>query len=341
MIERRFVDFHIHSTASDGTTPAEEVVLLADREKLAAIALTDHDTLEGIPVARAAAAQCPELKFLAGIEVSAVLERGTLHILGLGIDENAQPISSLAQRLRDSRNERNPKIIRRLQEMGFDISIDEALAVAAGNIGKPDAETKRRGDAEKEETAGNVQQEGASSVSVSPRLRVSPSSLPSPLSPLPSSRVLGRLHIAEAMLRKGYVKTRDEAFAKYIGSGGPAFVDKEKLSPREVIADIRDSGGVAVLAHPIQLKYDNSAQLERMVRELIDAGLQGIEAYHSDHSDSDVRLYLDLARRYGLAVSGGSDFHGRTKPTVMLGRPRVTLSAITGLLAEKLGKTED
>ena len=112
-----------------------------------------------------------------------------------------------------------------------------------------------------------------------------------------------------------------------------AFVDKERLAPAQAIEGIHGAGGVAVLAHPPQLKYGNLAQLDRIVRTLVSQGLDAIEVYHSDHTPDQTRWYLELARRLGLLVSGGSDFHGAGKPEVRLGRPKVPLVAVEPLLA--------
>ena len=140
------------------------------------------------------------------------------------------------------------------------------------------------------------------------------------------AKVIGRLHFAEAMRQKGYVKTIGEAFMKYIGPGCPAYVDKERSTSREIISTIRKSGGVAVLAHPPQLKYRNSAQLRRIVSELVSHGLGGIEAYHSNHSPQQTRDYMDLAKRYGLTLPGGSDFHRNRNEGIQACVPAAELS---------------
>ena len=98
--------------------------------------------------------------------------------------------------------------------------------------------------------------------------------------------VLGRPHLAAILVRKGYVSSIKQAFDKYIGQGAPAYFDKERLTPRQALERIAASGGVAVLAHPIQLRTENDAQLERVVKDLVDLGLAGIEVIHSDHDDA-------------------------------------------------------
>jgi predicted metal-dependent phosphoesterase TrpH len=142
-------------------------------------------------------------------------------------------------------------------------------------------------------------------------------------------QVVGRLHIAGALVRKGYVKTTAQAFEKYIGFKGPAFIDKETLEPRQAIEAIHAAAGLAMLAHPPLLGYTNFAQLERIVQDLVHAGLDGIECYHSESSAIQTRQCLNLARRHHLAISGGSDFHGLYKPGVQLGHPRVPMSVIS------------
>jgi len=275
---RRFVDLHTHSRCSDGSLRPADVVDLAERCQLAAVALTDHDTTAGLAEARAQAKGYPELRFLGGIEVSAIFPSGTLHILGLGIDEASAPLAALTARLRAAREERNPKMIAKLQAIGVGIDLDDVLSCAGATTEGP--------------------------------------------------RVVGRLHMAMALQRRGCVRSLDEAFARYLGNDGPAYVDKERTRPAEAIGAIRSAKGTAVLAHPPHLRYQNAAQLERIVRELISAGLGGIECYHSDHTPEQTRLYLDLARRFDLLVTGGSDFHGQGKPDVRLGKPRVPASQV-------------
>lgn len=288
---RNFVDLHIHSTASDGTYAPADVVAMAERRRLAAVALTDHDTIDGLAAAQKAAAAFGDLIFVPGIEVSAKFPQGTLHILGLAIDAASRDVAALCRQLRAARDDRNPRILARLREMGMSIDMQDLHEVLGAT------------------PAGRSE----------------------------SGRIIGRLHIAEAMRRKKYVANTKEAFGKYLGNGCPAYVDKERLAPADAIAAIHRGGGLAVLAHPVQLKYGNTAQLERMLRQLIHDGLDGIEVYHSDHSDQQTRLYLDLAKRFKLAITGGSDFHGRGKDYVFLGRPRVPLSVVKQSAPRLLG----
>ena len=127
---RRFVDFHTHSTASDGRLSPAELVSAADRRPLAALALTDHDTLAGLGEAAEAAEQADDLRFIPGIEVSARFTGGTMHILGLGIEPADEGLGAMTRRMQQARDRRNPKIIHKLREMGIDISLDAVAAVA-------------------------------------------------------------------------------------------------------------------------------------------------------------------------------------------------------------------
>jgi 3',5'-nucleoside bisphosphate phosphatase len=131
--------------------------------------------------------------------------------------------------------------------------------------------------------------------------------------------VLGRPHIAAILVRKGVVKTIKQAFDEYLGQGGKAFFDKERLSPREAISRIRQAGGLPVVAHPVQLRTSNDAQLDHAIKDLVDLGLAGIEVIHSDHGPGEVEKYAALAKRYHLLKTGGSDFHGTNKKDINLG----------------------
>lgn len=285
---RRLVDLHTHSNASDGALAPERIVRLADARRLAAVALTDHDTLAGLPAAADAARGFPELRLVLGVEISAKSPDGTLHILGLGIEPHRGALAETLETLLAARNRRNPKMIARLRDMGVEITMDELTAFARGD---------RPADA-----------------------------------PL----VVGRLHMADLLRRKGHARSLPDAFARYVGDTAPAFVDKERLPPAEAIAAIHGAGGLAVLAHPAQLRCRNYAQVERIVRGLIRHGIDAIEVYHPDHTPEQTRAYLDLAKALGLGITGGSDFHGGRRGDTALGRPRVPLSVLGEKLTDAL-----
>jgi predicted metal-dependent phosphoesterase TrpH len=140
---------------------------------------------------------------------------------------------------------------------------------------------------------------------------------------------IGRPHIAQAMLEKGYITAFQEAFKKYIGHGGPAYVEREKMTPEEAVALIVRSGGLPVLAHPFTVK-----EPETIVIKLKAAGLVGIEAYYKDNTAAETEATLGLAARYGLIATGGSDFHGIADSNdAMLGSVEVPMEAAERLIA--------
>jgi 3',5'-nucleoside bisphosphate phosphatase len=259
-----YVDLHSHSTASDGTLPPAEVARLAHASGLSGFALTDHDTIAGLPEA-AAEAKRLGIDFLPGIEISCEYPKpGTLHMLGLGVDPQSAVLRDMSARLIAFRDDRNPQIIRRLNELNVAITMEEVEAKAGGGV-------------------------------------------------------VGRPHIAAVLVDKGYVNSVKAAFDKYLGQGGSAYFDKERLPPAEAMRLIRSAGGLPVLAHPVQLRTTNDGQLERVVRDLADLGLAGLEVIHSDHSPQDVEKFTRLADRMGLLKTGGSDFHGTNKKDINLG----------------------
>ena len=125
----------------------------------------------------------------------------------------------------------------------------------------------------------------------------------------------GRPHFAQIMVEKGYVSNLRQAFDEYLDESAKGYVYRREPSFGEGVRHIRDAGGIASLAHPIRVAGDVAA----MMPELCAAGLNAIEAYHSDHGPGETEFYLGLAQQYGLLVSGGSDFHGTIKPEVCLG----------------------
>jgi len=126
---------------------------------------------------------------------------------------------------------------------------------------------------------------------------------------------VGRPHIAQALIARGYVQSTREAFERYLGQGAPAYVPRFKIAPEEGIGLIRAAHGVPVLAHP------GARRLEAAIPGWIKAGLQGIEVRHSEHGPAEEARCRELGARYNLVLTGGSDFHGEVrKPGAILGR---------------------
>ena len=151
---------------------------------------------------------------------------------------------------------------------------------------------------------------------------------------LAGNTVVGRPHFARLLVERGYAESIQDAFNRFLGKGAAAYVEKARLSPAASIALIHDAGGVAVLAHPYQLKLASQEEVERMIVELAALGLDGIEAIYSRHSEDERRAYAEMARRHGLLVTGGSDYHGSYKPDIGIVRGKGDLAVPYELLDE-------
>ncbi len=261
IFDERIVDFHTHSTCSDGTFTPTELVEHAQKCGLSAFALTDHDSVDGIKEAKKCAEEIG-IDFVPGIEFSAA-ENTETHIIGLFIDPENETLLKTIEKLKGSRRRRMEDVCSKLRALGFDITHDEALSLAGGNF-------------------------------------------------------VGRAHIAKLMVEKGYCATVKECFEKYIGLGKPAYAEKHELSAVEAVRSIRAAGGLAFLAHLNQTKYD-IAQLEELLLQLKDAGLNGIEGYYPEYTAEQIADYRALAEKHSLLLSGGSDFHGGMKPHISIG----------------------
>jgi 3',5'-nucleoside bisphosphate phosphatase len=257
------VDLHIHSHYSDGSQSVREIIHRAHKKKLKAISITDHDTIaqnrEALEEGRK-----KKLEVITGVEVSAEYEPGTLHILGYFFDRENTELYEMLERFKNARDDRNPQIVQKLNELGIPLEYEDVLREASGIA-------------------------------------------------------VGRPHIARAMLKKGFVQSMGEAFDKYLSKGKPAYVNRDRLSAEEIIMVLQRSGGLAVLAHPFELKLENMDELDKLVGELITKGLQGIEVYSSCHSLEKIKDYEQLADKYNLLRTGGSDYHGDNKPKVDIG----------------------
>jgi hypothetical protein len=146
---------------------------------------------------------------------------------------------------------------------------------------------------------------------------------------------LGRPHVAQAMLEKGYIANLQEAFRNYIGHGGPAYVERDKLTPAEAVKLILKAGGLPVLAHPL-----TSGDIEGTIVELKETGLVGMEVYYASYSFEEINPLLGLAYKHGLIATGGTDYHGLDEKTeTTMGEMDVPKQAVEQLvaLAEKRG----
>ncbi len=269
------LDLHLHTTHSDGSFTPAEVIELAHKAGVTALAITDHDITTGIPEAIATGLQLG-IEIIPGIEISSVFGDSELHILGYFLDWHDPKLSEQLSTLRESRHRRNPKIIERLQESGIDITYNEVRALA-----------------------------GTDSV--------------------------GRPHIARVLMDKKVVGSAKEAFDRFLANGKPAYVPRDLPSPAEAIQWIKSAKGLAVLAHPTWVKTTEGT-LTDLVRQLKADGLDGVEVHYSTHTARQTREYLSLAKQLGLLITGGSDFHGITKPDIEVGIGKGTLHIPDSLL---------
>ncbi len=269
------IDLHLHTTHSDGSFSTRDVMAFAKQAGLTALAITDHDIVEGIAEATAIGAELG-IEVVPGVEISSRLGESELHILGYFLNWTDPLLAQRLSTLRDSRHTRNPKIVQRLNELGIPMTYEEVRALA-----------------------------GTESV--------------------------GRPHIARLLMEKKFVTSAKEAFDRYLANGRPAFVDRELPEPAEAVRWIREAGGVPVLAHPTWVRTSADG-LRTLVRELKTAGLGGIEVHYSTHTPSQTTEYLELAKQCDLLVTGGSDFHGVTKPDIEVGIGRGQLKVSEKLL---------
>ncbi|KPK57879.1 MAG: hypothetical protein AMK73_09695 [Planctomycetes bacterium SM23_32] len=270
------VDLHVHSTASDGSVDPADLPVMAARAGLAGFALTDHDSVQGIAAARAAA-RSTGVEVFAGVELTGYAPAPggegevEVHIAGVFVDEESP---ALLERLRGFRQERVRRVramCGKLEELGLPMDADAVLARA---------------------------DDGA----------------------------VGRVHLAQEMVARGHCRSLRGAFEDYIGTGGPAYVPKEKLTPSQAVGLVRHAGGCSVLCHP-----GVTPITDRSIEELADEGLDALEVHYPLHTPQDEKRLLDLARRIGLLVTGGSDFHGEAKPGIHLGQETVSLVELEAL----------
>jgi 3',5'-nucleoside bisphosphate phosphatase len=254
-------DLHTHSNASDGDLSPERLVAQAVSKGLAAIALTDHDTLAGVPHALKSIHK-NAVRVIAGVEISAEYEPGMLHLLGY-FPTYPDGLEVALFEVQTARKARIPKIIEKLNALGCMLAKEDVMTEA-----------------------------GAAQV--------------------------GRPHIAKALLKKGYVRSFDEAFHEYLGKDKKAYVPKVKMTWEKAMSLIINYGGLPVLAHPCTLSLSTN-EAETFIMGLKEAGLAGMEVYYPDHTPEQTAWCAGLASRLGLLVTGGTDFHGPYRNAISLG----------------------
>lgn len=277
-VNQPMIDMHMHTTASDGACSPSENVRLAKEAGLAAIAITDHDTMAGVPEALEAG-RALGVRIIPGVEVSTAIGRRDIHILGYNMDMQDAAFSAFLEEQQHVRGRRNEQLVARLNELGIDVTIAELLRETPTLQGHADA--------------------------------------------------IGRPHFAQALIRRGIVGSTQKAFETYLMLGGLAFVGIARIEPEVAIDRIRSAGGKAVLAHPGL--YDN----DDYVRRILAYGIDGIEAFHSDHTPEQEAYYVELAQQYGIAVTAGSDFHGSRNGELFhgpIGYRKISLQAVATIV---------
>ena len=242
-------DLHTHSNFSDGILTPTALVDLAVSRGVEVMALTDHDSIEGIPEAVQAASRHPGFTLIPGVEMSTDIPGAEVHVLGYFVDPNDALLQEELAELRNSRRDRGRRMVEKLRDLGIDIRWERVQAIAGGGA-------------------------------------------------------VGRPHVAQALLETGRISSLPEAFERYIGRSGPAYVERTKMTPVETVAFLHQRGALPVLAHPREMP-----ELEGLLPTLKEAGLVGLEVYYQDYDEANMQRLLAIARSHDLIPTGGSDYH--------------------------------
>ncbi|MCI0476052.1 MAG: PHP domain-containing protein [Anaerolineales bacterium] len=263
------VDLHAHSTASDGELTPAALVQYAHERGLSALALTDHDTVDGLDAA-IEAARSNALELVPGVELSCDVPKNEVHILGYFIDWRDANFLALLAKFREGRFGRAEKMTKKLTTLGAPITFERVRQIA--------------GDAS-----------------------------------------IGRPHVAQALVEAGHVATVSEAFERFIGRTGPAYVERFRLTPEDAVALILRAGGVPVLAHP--------REVTQYIEPLVKVGLIGLEALYGMYDEATRADLVRRAKQYDLIVTGGSDFHGLNRMAYLndLGEVQVPFEVVEQL----------
>jgi 3',5'-nucleoside bisphosphate phosphatase len=271
------IDLHTHTVYSDGTFSPRELLELARHRGLDVVAVTDHDTTDGLAEAFASGEEMG-VEVIPGVEFSTVREGDGVHILCYLMDPSHPELVAELRRLREDRFSRGERMVGKLRELGYPITFERVREIArGGNIIRP--------------------------------------------------------HVAQALVEAGVVPTLREAFSEeLIGSGGRAYVQKHALHPLEAIALIHRAGGACVLAHPGTWR-EAAPVPDDVIDELAEAGVDGLEALHPEHTPELQARYVALAEARGLIWTGSSDCHGTRYDPVRLGMRRTPPEQLEALRA--------
>ena len=271
-------DLHLHTHFSDGTFSPEELAARAQGHGFNALALTDHDTLDGC--ARMALA-CADhgIEFIPGAELTADVDGKEVHILGYWLDAGSTRLTGELRRFQAARQQRIHDSVARLNAAGIALQVENVLAIA--NCASP-----------------------------------------------------GRPHLARALVEAGHANDYDHAFERYLKKGRVAFVPKARMTAAEAVQLIHGAGGAAVLAHPALYRNDG------LLPKIVEAGIDGIECWHTRHSESATNNYIRLAAELGLVATGGSDCHGLAKGTPLIGSVKLPYTHVEALAARRPARSD-
>ena len=270
------IDLHVHTTASDGTLTPTEAVCHAKERGLAAIAVTDHDTYEGVNEALEAGKRYG-VEVVPGIEISVDYRGRGIHILGYDIDPDSAAMATLLDWVIAERKRRNRRIAKAMQDDGIPVYVEQLREKY------PDS-------------------------------------------------VVGRPHFAAALVELGYAESIRDAFDRYLNMDCKYFRKREYIPITDAFSVIRDAGGKAVIAHPLQYRLPEP-ELFEMIETLKAAGAVGMECLYFGYRPERMEYLRALAERYDLCVTGGSDFHGARKPQIEMGTPDVPYALLETLRA--------
>lgn len=257
------IDLHVHTLYSDGTFTPREALDLARERALDVLAITDHDTIDGLAEAFEAGAELA-IQVVPGVEFSTIHDGEGLHLLAYYMDLEDRAFQEELQRLREDRLTRAGRMVAKLRELGYPITLERVREIARGGT-------------------------------------------------------IVRPHVAQALVEAGVVPTIGDAFSdRFIGDGGPAYVQKHALPPTEAMKLIHRAGGVCVLAHPGTWRETDPVPNE-VVQDLIEAGLDGLEAHHPEHTPDLEARYVSMAEGAGIFWTGSSDCHGTLYDPVRMG----------------------
>ena len=262
-------DLHLHTCFSDGTYTPEELATEAQRAGLKAIALTDHDTMEGCP-RLATACITFGIEFIPACEFTAELGEVEIHLIGYFLDSENARLKVELVRFQEVRQQRIREMVDRLNHLGIPLRTEAVFRLA-------------------------------------------------------NCRAPGRPHVARTLVSEGLCSSLDEAFDRFLKKGKPAWVPKFKMSALAAIELIHEAGGLAVLAHPGLNRTDE------VIPQVIEAGLDGLECFHTKHSTSMTEHYLQIAEANRLLVTGGSDCHGMSKGKPLIGTIKVPYQYVESL----------